>query len=637
MDIPRGRCWRCEEKLPSGRVMYCDYCPQPVYCDAACRERDRIRHRAVECEVFGTKKCSECGCQDDVKECAQCSNAWYCNRECQVSNWKEHKQACSALKSTIKSLASMLGRRNTSIGETERTSDPPYYFGNTIARDFLRLLDIEWSDEKVKRELARDFHVLSAGCGDLRSTVLTVGSLPDEYTGKLYITLNDFDPFVMARNVLFLYMLARFADTEGIESSLTTIWYSLHIKKKEFDLIVTCLDELIPMDMNNLRNSCKGLINVHGLDMEYLRQVWQGWRSLNCQRDQKTSINLRKQRREIFAKEDERAIPTYLSKLSKKDKKLMESWFDHGLFLPSEVHQSTIPFDNPTLTGRTSLATFYACDSANVRKAKQKAHGLKAPEEYTFQYCIRADSFPFMVWDCLRVKESVPRPGSSPMVMYHTYVTSLLLKMKSLITQERLCLHVSLANCLDFPNHHKNLRLPNYDRIFTSNLVDYVGFAKILRTFKPLLNRQNTFSAIVTETTNWFLCTPGADVMSCQDSKDYVNCVSKDYSDTRKANPFCNPREYFNSTPHFLAFLRADIMGGGLSIDASENIPSLNAAMTYNGMQMNDFRKTLNRLVPFQYRVNARDLTMMNGADRAVEWYLPQPKPKTLPPLPDHD
>lgn len=527
-------------------------------------------------------------------------------------------------------MAARFGSRNAHLAETERTSASPYYFGNTIARDFVRLLDNEWSDEKAVREPARYFHVLSAGCGDLRSTVLTAGSLPDEYTGKLHITLVDFDPFVMARNVLFLYMLVRFADTDGIESSLTSIWYSLHIRKKEFDLIETSLDELIPMDAKNLHDATKGLVSVLGADVGYLRQVWQGWRSLKCQRDQKKSINLRKQRRELFEKEDQRAIPTYLAKLNKKDTKLMEAWFDHGLFLPSEVHEGTIPFDNPTLTGRTALVTMYADNSFQVYDASQTL-GLRAPEEYEFKYCIQTDSFPFMVWDCVRVRESQARPSFSPMVMYHNYVTSLLQKVKLLILEGRLLIQVSLANCLDFPNHHLNLRLPHYDRIFTSNLVDYVGFAKLLVTLKPLLNRGNTFSAIVTETTNWFLLTPGADVMSRQGSQDYVRCLSADYKDTRKMNPFCNPREYFNSTPHFLAFLRADIMGGGLGIDPSEAIPSLNAAMTYGGMRMNDFRKTLNRLVPFQHRINARDLTMMNGADRAVEWYLPQPAtPKVL-------
>ena len=64
-------------------------------------------------------------------------------------------------------------------------------------------------------------------------------------------------------------------------------------------------------------------------------------------------------------------------------------------------------------------------------------------------------------------------------------------------------------------------------------------------------------------------------------------------------------------------------MGGGLGIQPLKDVPSFNTVMTYHGMQMRDFRKKLNRLVPFQYRVNARDLTMMHGYDRAIEWYLP--------------
>ena len=64
-------------------------------------------------------------------------------------------------------------------------------------------------------------------------------------------------------------------------------------------------------------------------------------------------------------------------------------------------------------------------------------------------------------------------------------------------------------------------------------------------------------------------------------------------------------------------------MGGGLGIQPLKDVPLFNTVMTYHGMQMRDFRKKLNRLVPFQYRVNARDLTIMNGNDRVIEWNLP--------------
>ena len=68
-------------------------------------------------------------------------------------------------------------------------------------------------------------------------------------------------------------------------------------------------------------------------------------------------------------------------------------------------------------------------------------------------------------------------------------------------------------------------------------------------------------------------------------------------------------------------------MVGGLGMSPLKEVPPFVNVKMYNGMRMRDFRYGLNKLVPFQYRVNARDLTMMNGWDRAVEWCLPQNDP----------
>ena len=396
------------------------------------------------------------------------------------------------MRDTIKSCAKEIGTIFRQLKNAERVPVSPHYFGNTLSNDFLKLDGNEWSKEgKTKEDFTRDYHVLSAGCGDLRNTVLTAASLPAKYQGKLHITLDDFDPFVMARNVLFLYMLVRFADTEDIESSLSTIWYSLHISKREYDLIKTSLDELIQMSAQSLHDVTKGLVRVLDTDLRYLRQVWEKWQVLECQRDKSTSINLRKQRKAVF--EDDpitmnQSVPIYLKRLPFEEREIMREWFDHGLFLPIETKQTDMPFDNMTLTGRQSLV--YQRGRELLHRSGTCDLTSKPPNDYKFVYCINVHSFPFVAWDCIRVRESTSRSCSSPMVMYHNYVTNLLQKMKSLIFQGRLHVHISLANCLDFPNHHLSLQMPNYDRIFTSNLADYVGFAEAPPDFQATVKLQ---------------------------------------------------------------------------------------------------------------------------------------------------
>ncbi|XP_033635457.1 uncharacterized protein LOC117296566 isoform X1 [Asterias rubens] len=612
MDVPSGQCWRCEKILPDQHV-HCGDCPIAQYCTTSCRDRDSIRHTSVECQIFGPKKCSKCGKKGTMKECKQCNNAWYCNKECQLANWSIHKQSCVYFRETIKEVAGLLVEKHS---EGTIFGDAPYYFGNIIARDYLKLVNNEWSEEVMEEDLARDYQLLSVGCGDLRNTVLTAASLPARYQGSLYITLNDFDPFVMARNVLFLFMLVRFADTEGIESSLTTIWYSVHITKKEYDLIKTSLDELIQMTPQSLTEVTQGLVKVQGEDLELMSQVWGKWKSLECRRKNNMSINLRQQRKALLQKENAMTgLFLYIFALAPNETAPMKAWVDHGMFLPTEAKEKDMPFDNPTITGKTSLMG---------KLYLTKEHVQKDPKDHLLMYCIKSDSFPFVVWDCLRVRESETRPCSSPMVMYHSYITNLLQKVKSLIQQQRLYIQISLVDCMDFPSVHKSLKMSEYDRISTSNLTDYVGIAQLLQLFKPLLNSSNKFSVIVTEAMNWIRYLPDGNIKMLMMSPEYVRCekACREDTDSSMTIGISNLRDYFNNTPHFLLYLRAQIMAGGVGGQPLTNVPSFEEVMKYNGLQMRDFRKKLNHLVPFQYRVNARVLTMMNGNDRAVEWCL---------------
>ncbi|XP_022107997.1 uncharacterized protein LOC110988607 isoform X2 [Acanthaster planci] len=294
MDVKTGHCWRCAKPLPQQAVK-CSMCPLAEYCSRDCLQQDRVRHGSVDCRVFGTKRCKQCGKQDKLKECAACSNAWYCNAACQQQHWPIHKIDCKQITEYIKATGPRMGKWHSDIGgELHKTDDPPAYIGNTIAVDFLQLEGNEWSELVAvgEEELKRDYCVLSAGCGDLRSTLLTVASLPARYQGTLHVTLDDFDPFVMARNVMFLVMMVRLAARDGIASSLATIWYSVHLSRGDYNLIKETLEELTGTDAGGLSTLTLGLVSVQEADFRYLREVWEGWLVLQCQRRARASINL---------------------------------------------------------------------------------------------------------------------------------------------------------------------------------------------------------------------------------------------------------------------------------------------------------------------------------------------------------
>ncbi|XP_022082386.1 uncharacterized protein LOC110974812 [Acanthaster planci] len=626
MDVSPGHCWRCE-RIPARHSVPCSRCPTAKYCSASCRDEDGARHRAVECELFGEKRCSACGKLGKTHECSGCNNAWYCNTDCQRRNFPTHKVQCRQTRESIREMSTKLSRLTMLYG------DFPQYFGNTMAKDFLQLPTNEWSSKQVTEgELARDYHVLSAGCGDLRNTVLTAASLPDKYRGKLHVTLNDYDPFLMARNVLFLFMLVRFADADHIASSLVTIWYSFHLPKREYNLIKISLKELILISAQKLCDVTRGLVCVTDEELLYLSIVWEKWQGLECRRDMKTSINLRQQRKDLLQNSDQQTkeeCSSYLKGINARDRRQMEKWFEHGLFLPCEAKERDVPFDNPTLTA-PKASTYWVDKDACLLLLRKEAPPAMPKEEFPFTLSIGPKLIPFTVWDCLRVREHSGRSFSSPMVMYHSYVTDLLQKAKSLILHGRLHIHISLANCLDFPSQHRTLQIPNYDRIFTSNLADYLGFPKLLKSFKPLLNTSNDYSVIVTETMKWFDSIPTAYVRCLQASqlekvkKDYCHDMFSSCQTKGIENTFNSITEYYNNTSHFIQYLRADITADGPGVPALQDVPSFETVKKYNGMRMRDFRKGPNKLAPFQYRLNARDLNMLRGYVRALEWCLPK-------------
>jgi hypothetical protein len=193
-----SECWRCGNTVCVGTI--CQWCGIAKYCSDICQRNDKFRHEAecIPASILKTcKTCSNSG--SNLKACTGCYRVFYCDASCQRNNWKMHKNDCKDFKETIKAVGQCV-HNLTKIGLTTYRC-PYYYWGTVLAFDCLNLVENE--GEYYSSAL----NILYLGVGDLRNVALTCASLPDSYSNKLLFTLNDNASCVLARLVLFLYML----------------------------------------------------------------------------------------------------------------------------------------------------------------------------------------------------------------------------------------------------------------------------------------------------------------------------------------------------------------------------------------------------------------------------------------------
>ncbi|KZV61894.1 hypothetical protein PENSPDRAFT_642878 [Peniophora sp. CONT] len=166
-----------------------------------------------ECKNIGTKTCSECML---VK---------YCSSECQKKHWRLHKQDCrdSIRLKSWKPAWEEEARRPTFVTGNPRSeplSKGIALWGNMPAIDVLNI-------PKNAIQLDSHVHIAFPASGDIRNVVKTVNSLPEDFTGKLTVVLNDIDSLVSIRNALLLTILGDpEVDSRRAADVALHLWYS---------------------------------------------------------------------------------------------------------------------------------------------------------------------------------------------------------------------------------------------------------------------------------------------------------------------------------------------------------------------------------------------------------------------------
>ena len=549
--------------------------------------------------------------------------------------------------------------------------DKPFYFGNTLAQDFLRLADNEWELPHRNKDQAmmRDYSILSVGCGDLRNLVYTIASLPNEFNGKLNITLCDFDAFVMARNVLFLYIMVAEADLLDIEKKLTTIWYSLRYSDEENKIVREALKALC--DCKNgraLHEMTDGLIKMSDGEVQVLKQVWNGWHNgehhiwhtfnvgrdpdcvkdvkswhgierLKCDEQKKSVLFLQRAQevKNVRLRDDHPFMHRYSS----------DMWMQNGKFTTDRLEPKDLTHDNVTLTGRLGydFAKRYAGDQkvypymSSLENNHDDEHpprydsfmlqDCRPPSQYPFFYCVQGDMNPYQVWDYIEARDTGYDDHMEN--FYFEYIRNCINLTIELIREKRLSLKMTImeARQLKFDEAER------FDRIFTSNLMDYFGTHPMVRKFGPLLNHSNKHAVLVMESLHWVEsvkvlngCMKGEVKLDHLieyklDDQRYNEDYHRELMDScdMQGSPPHRPciDDYEYDVGDFIKHLKGMLMVTD-SKDDSKTVPSTKTLLQCDGFRMRDVRVGCNKVAPYRDIHRGRQGGIPGTERRTIEW-----------------
>ena len=154
-----------------------------------------------------------------------------------------------------------------------------YPYGNTPPEDLLE--HVRSSEEPS---------ILLLGCGDIRSCLYTLWKHFDplhcnDLCTRIQFTLNDQCAAVLARNVLFLYLLLEKAEAKEKEwiPSIWAIWYCHELLPHHLEVLKSALTDLLSLSASQetwttSNHPTCSMCCFSGETLQQVREVWNVWR-----------------------------------------------------------------------------------------------------------------------------------------------------------------------------------------------------------------------------------------------------------------------------------------------------------------------------------------------------------------------
>jgi hypothetical protein len=217
--------------------------------------------------------------------------------------------------------------------------------------------------------------------------------------------------------------------------------------------------------------------------------------------------------------------------------------------------------------------------------------------------------------------------------MYGAYIENILKMVMKKLSSKQVRFQILLCDCMAIEQFIDEEA--KYDRILTSNLMDYIILPALLKLCSHKLNHGNHFTTIVTEAHNWTRdFYPEADVTGVSDmSAECYKLAKTALGDTKNPQQVQDGttglREYLDNATEFIDFIRAlfhtysirkGLEDGCGHLTEPPKIPTVKVLGNEFQLQLRDGFRNENRIAPFKMAVNRRRVTMILGLERIIEW-----------------
>ena len=239
---------------------------------------------------------------------------------------------------------------------------------------------------------------------------------------------------------------------------MTEIWYSLLLSERTYNYLCASLRGILALkSAADLQSATSGLISLNESHLKALREVWKRWLDMRVE----GTSSIRKQRQEAMNADFGSFFGkiNYYNCIPKEHVPTAQKYMEDGVFRRT---QNCSFAENPTLTGPPIFS-----------------------EDGPFTYCCPTSVLPFVCWDYVEVKKF--KHTKSLVSMYGKYIDSKLASFMEKLTSKQVSFNIILGNCVNIEEYLN--KGTTYDRILTSNLMDYILLPEILRysIFKILI------------------------------------------------------------------------------------------------------------------------------------------------------